>query len=127
MALYYDLQVYKDVCRLTLLLFQYTKDFPKEYKYSLGEDIRRDSIVLVRSIYRDNKASDKTPELDSFMDDFEVLKFELRLMKDLHLISVGKYSEISLIAGGIGKQISGWRKTQSAKRELHGLRCMEES
>lgn len=36
MALYYDLQVYKDVYRLTLLLFQYTKDFPKEYKYSLG-------------------------------------------------------------------------------------------
>lgn len=47
MALYYDLQVYKDVYRLTLLLFQYTKDFPKEYKYSLGEDIRRDSIDLV--------------------------------------------------------------------------------
>ena len=101
MALYYDLQVYKDVYRLTLLLFQYTKDFPKEYKYSLGEDIRRDSIDLVRSIYSANKASDKTPELDSFMDDFEVLKFELRLMKDLHLVSVGKYSEISRITDGI--------------------------
>ena len=47
MNLYYDLQVYKDVYRLTLLLFQYAKDFPKEYKYSLGEDIRMDSIVLV--------------------------------------------------------------------------------
>ena len=92
---------YKDVYRLTLLLFQYTKDFPKEYKYSLGEDIRRDSIILVRSIYRVNKASDKTPELDSFIDDLEVLKFELRLMKDLHLISVGKYSEISRITDGI--------------------------
>ena len=101
MTLYYDLQVYKDVYRLTLLLFQYTKDFPKEYKYSLGEDFRRDNIDLVRSIYRANKASDKTLELDSFMDDFEVLKFELRLMKDLHLISVGKYSEISRITDGI--------------------------
>lgn len=101
MALYYDLQVYKDVYRLTLLLFQYTKDFPKEYKYSLGEDIRRDSNDLVRSIYRANKASDKTPKLDSFMDDFEVLKFEFRLMKDLHLVSVGKYSEISRITDGI--------------------------
>ena len=65
MALYYDLQVYKDRYRLTLLLLQYTKDFPKEYKYSLGEDIRRDSIVLVRNIYRANKSFDKTPELDS--------------------------------------------------------------
>ena len=36
MALFHDLQVYKDVYRLTLLLFQYTKDFPKEYKYFFG-------------------------------------------------------------------------------------------
>ena len=89
------------IFRLTLLLSQYAKDFPKEYKYSFGEDIRRDSIDLVRSIYSANKASDKTPELDSFMDDFEVLKFELRLMKDLHLVSAGKYSEISRITDGI--------------------------
>ena len=79
MAFYYDLQVYKDVYRLTLLLFQYTKDFPKEYKYSLGEDIRRDSIVLVRSIYRANKASDKTPALDALIDDFRALKVFCKL------------------------------------------------
>lgn len=77
----------------------------------MGEDIRRDSIVLVRSIYRANKAIDKKLELDSFMGDFEVLKFELRLAKDLRLISIGKYSEISQIVDGIGKQISGWKKS----------------
>ena len=52
MALYYDLQIYKDVHSLVLLVFQYTKEFPKEYKFNLGEDMRRDSIVLVRSIYK---------------------------------------------------------------------------
>lgn len=62
MALYYDFQVYKDVYRLVLLLFQYIKDSPKKYKYSLG-NIRSDNIDLVRSIYSANKASDKTPEL----------------------------------------------------------------
>lgn len=54
MALYYDLQIYKDVHSLVLLVFQYTKEFPKEYKFNLG-GMRRDSIVLVRSIYRINK------------------------------------------------------------------------
>ena len=44
MALYYDLQIYKDVHSLVLLVFQYTKEFPKEYKFNLGEDMRRDSI-----------------------------------------------------------------------------------
>ena len=36
MALYYDLPVFQDVYRMILLLFQYTKDFPREYKFTLG-------------------------------------------------------------------------------------------
>lgn len=44
MALYYDLQIYKNVHSLMLLVFQYTKEFHKEYKLNLGEDMRRDSI-----------------------------------------------------------------------------------
>ena len=47
MALYYDLPVYKDVYRLILAIFEHTKDFPREYKYTLGQDLKRDSIVLV--------------------------------------------------------------------------------
>jgi hypothetical protein len=59
MALYYDLPVFKDVYTLILKIFEYTKDFPHEYKHSLGQDMKRDSIQLVRSIYRANKAKDK--------------------------------------------------------------------
>ncbi len=51
MALYYDLPVYQDVYRLILKLFEITKEFPREYKYTLGQDIKRDGIVLVRSKY----------------------------------------------------------------------------
>jgi len=56
MALYYDLPVFKDVYKLTLLIYSLTKDFSKEYKYTLGQDLKRDVIVLMRSIYRANKA-----------------------------------------------------------------------
>ena len=56
-ALYYDLPVYQDVYRLILKLFEITRDFPREYKYTLGQDLKRDGIVLVRSIYRANKAN----------------------------------------------------------------------
>ncbi len=110
MALYYSLQVYKDVYALVLRLFQYTRDFPKEYKYSLGEDIRRDSVILVRSIYRANKSYDKSQDLEAFLDDFEVLKFEVRLSMDLHLLSIKHFSEISTLMDTIGKEINGWKK-----------------
>jgi hypothetical protein len=50
MALYYELPVFKDVYKLTLLIYSLTKDFSKEYKYTLGQDLKRDVMVLMRSI-----------------------------------------------------------------------------
>ncbi len=55
MALYYDLPVYRDTYKLILKIFECTKDFSKEYKYTLGQDMKRDALQLVRSIYRANK------------------------------------------------------------------------
>ncbi len=42
MALYYDLQVFKDVYSLVQKVFLYTQDFPREYKYTLAQDMKRD-------------------------------------------------------------------------------------
>lgn len=112
MALYYDLPVFKEVYQLILKIFEYTKDFPKEYKYTLGQDMKRDGIQLVRSIYRANKAKDKTVYLEAFLDDFEVLKFEIRLCVDMKILSVRKQAELSQMMDSIGKQITGWRNAQ---------------
>ena len=64
MALYYELPVYRDTYQLILKIFEFTKDFPKEYKYTLGQDMKRDALQLVRSIYRANKVSDKKTHLE---------------------------------------------------------------
>ena len=56
MALYFDLPVFKDVYQLILKIFDYTNHFPREYKFILGQDLKRDGINLVRSIYRANKS-----------------------------------------------------------------------
>ena len=79
MALYYDLPVFKDVYKLTLLIYSLTKDFPKEYKYTLGQDLKKDVMVLMRSIYRANKAQNKKEYLEIFLDDFELLKSTCKL------------------------------------------------
>ena len=41
MALYYDLPVYREVYRLILLVFEYERDFPRDYNFSLGQDLLR--------------------------------------------------------------------------------------
>ena len=51
MALYYELPVYRDVYKLNLMIFEYTKDLSKEYKYTLEQDINRGALQLVRNIW----------------------------------------------------------------------------
>jgi hypothetical protein len=41
MALYYELQVFKDVYTLVQKVFLYTQEFPREYKYTLGQDMAK--------------------------------------------------------------------------------------
>ena len=109
MALYYDLPVFNDTYRFTLRVFELTKHFSREYKFTLGQDMKRDCINLVRSIYRANKYKAREVYLEQFMDEFEVLKLEIRLCKDLRLITVKQQANLALLMENIGKQITGWR------------------
>jgi len=47
MALYYELPVYRDVYKLILMIFECTKDFSKEFKYTLGQDMKREVLLNV--------------------------------------------------------------------------------
>jgi hypothetical protein len=104
MALYYDLPVYRDTYKLILKIFEVTKDVPKEYKYTLGQDMKRDALQLVRSIYRANKSTAKRVHLEAFLDEFE-----LRLCTDMKVLSFKKQAELTVLMDSIGKQVTGWR------------------
>ena len=47
-------------------------------------------MVLMRSIYRANKAQNKKEYLEIFLDDFELLKLEVRLCVDMKIITIKK-------------------------------------
>ena len=69
-------------------IFECIKDFSKEYKYTLGQDMKRDALQLVRSIYGANKNTNKKEHLDTFMDDFELLKLEIRMFSDMKIMPI---------------------------------------
>ena len=113
MALYYDLPVFKDVYKMTLEIFHITTNFSREYKFTLGQDLKHDCILLVRHIYRANKTKEKTVYLENFLDSFEVVKLELRLCKDLGLTTVKQHANLAVYMDSIGKQITAWRNASS--------------
>jgi hypothetical protein len=43
MALCYDLRVFRDVYQLILKIFEDTQGPPREYKHTLGQDMKRDA------------------------------------------------------------------------------------
>lgn len=107
--LYQDLPVFGEVYALTVKVFTVTQDFPREYKFTLGQDMKRDCLVLLRSIYRINKSLDKAEHLEGFLDDFELLRLQVRLATDMKLMSVRKQAELAVVMDSIGRQITGWR------------------
>lgn len=113
MALYYELPVYRDTYQLILKIFDYTKDFSKEYKHTLGQDMKRDALQLVRSIYRANKSAQKKEHLDVFLDDFELLKLEIRLCADMKILPIKRLAVLSGLMDRISKQITGWRRANA--------------
>ncbi len=109
MALYTELPVYRDTYQLTLKVFEYTREFARDYKFTLGEDMRRDVLKLTSSIYRANKSTSKAEHLDGFLDEFELLKLKIRLCVDMKLLPMRKQALLSGLLESIKKQVIGWR------------------
>ena len=65
MAQYSELPVYKATYDLFFAIFQSTKDFNKEYKYTVGESLKKETIELITRIYRANSRTDKVETLQT--------------------------------------------------------------
>ena len=50
MATYNHLPVYKASYDLLVELFRFTKDFNREYKYTLGENIKKETVEMITNI-----------------------------------------------------------------------------
>ena len=122
MALYSELPVYRDSYRLLMEIYKVTNTFSREYKFSLGQDMRRDTLSLFRNLYRANKNKDKTAHLEAFLDDFELLRLEIRLCLDLKLLSFKKMAEISLITDSISKQVTAWKNKSNGHNQKNGAK-----
>jgi len=54
MSKYDDLPVYKASYDLLLEIFRFTKEFNKEFKYTVGESLKKETLELITLIYRAN-------------------------------------------------------------------------
>jgi len=88
-----------------------TKNFPKQYKYTLGQsalDLLWQCIdtILEINVLSDNKKYFKILELSTVLDKF---KIRLRMAQEIGLISENQFSHIQInFVKEIGEMIGGW-------------------
>jgi hypothetical protein len=111
MAMYGDLPVYKATYDLLISIFLFTKDFKREYKYTVGESLKKETIEMLVLIYKANAQYDKKEVLQDAKEHIEVVRLLIRLMKDLHQISLEKFVKINQAVENVSKQLAGWQKS----------------
>ena len=118
MAQYQHLSIYKSAYDLLVQLMQVTRDFPRDYKFSLGEKIQNTVIELLISIYKANSAVDKKLYIQEILQKVQFLNIYLRISCDIKILPNAKYCALIQIACSISKQAQGWLKsTQNSEPE----------
>ncbi|MCP5062189.1 MAG: four helix bundle protein [Ignavibacteriae bacterium] len=116
MALTEELPIYKATYDLVLIIFRFTKNFKREYKYTIGESLKNETIAAITNIYRANTKRDKRIDLEKARENIEVIRLYIRLLKDLHQINTKQLVYVNSYIENISKQLTGWYKTQIKKQ-----------
>jgi hypothetical protein len=88
-----------------LAIYQLVKNFSREYKYTLGENIKNQTIELLTLIYRANSSQHKADIIQSAREHLEIIRLHVRLTKDLHQINVEKFVFINSNIENVSKQL----------------------
>jgi len=110
MSRYDELPVYKASYDLLLEIFQFTKNFNKEFKYTVGESLKKETTELITLIYRANSKKEKHDVIQEARERIEVIRLFIRLMKDLRQISVKRFALVNKQVENVSKQLTGWQK-----------------
>lgn len=95
-------------------MFGFVKHFTKEYNYSVGESLKKETMELMTLIFRANALRDKAEVLQEARERIEVIRLYLRLMMDLHQVSLKQFVRVNQKVEQVWRQLTGWHKSVRA-------------
>jgi hypothetical protein len=115
MATYDNLPVYKTSYDLLLELFQIADNFSRDYKFTLGEQIKKETLAMMIFIYQANKSfSERKNMIDQAREKVEIIRVLLRILKDLKQLSLKKFVSINEKVESVSKQLTFWNSKSAA-------------
>jgi phage gp46-like protein len=110
-----ELKVIADFYDFMLWTINHTEKFPRNHRYSLGISIENRLQTILCTLLRAKYSRDKAAWLDKANIELEVLRFQLRLAKDLKMLPVKSHGYAAKSVNSIGSQVGGWIKGKAAK------------
>lgn len=111
MGLYDQLPVYRASYELLVSIFDFSRNFTREYKYTIGEKLKNETVDLITHIYRANSRQEKRPVLQQARENVEVIRLYMRLLRDLQQVSIRQFVDINEKIEDVSRQLTGWQKS----------------
>ena len=108
--------LYYKLYQLIKFLYQRVNNFPKQYKYTLGQNILNLSWRCLDLVLEANALpnKEKYPKILELSVIFDKLKIRLRMAQEINLISKRQFVHIqTYYIKEIGEMIGGWLKWAS--------------
>jgi hypothetical protein len=108
-----ELKIYRDISELIKRVFIIVKNFPRDYKFTLGTKIQNTALECADLIYKSARHKEKFAYLDDLVSNLDFLSFLIRTGKDMNIITEKQYELYIEISRPCVKQASGWLKSST--------------
>lgn len=114
--IYDNLPVYKATYDLLLQVFRMNRNFQRDYRYTLGENVKNELIALLVCIYQANSTAQKSIHLQKAREHVVVVKLQIRLLMDLKQINLKQYATAAEQIESVSKQLAAWHKSSERNK-----------
>lgn len=115
MSRYNHLPVFQQSYDLNLEIYRTTHNFPREYKYTLGQKLKEISAEMLDWIVITNSQKDKSLYFSKIKLQIERLRIQIRVSYDLKIINSQRLEFLNRILEEISMQVGGWEKWGAKK------------
>jgi 23S rRNA-intervening sequence protein len=97
---------------LVLWSCNHTSKFPRNHRFVLGERIERNLYHLLETLIQAKYTKDRQRLLERANLTLEILRFQMRLAKDLQCLKVQSYGFAGKAIDEIGRLVGGWLRSR---------------
>ena len=112
-------QIYLDSRKLLDVILDVTPNFPRAYKYTIGNKMHEIAIALISEIsaaYINRDRATRIQHLINFQAEFEVLKTLIRIAGERKwILGQSRHADIIELTDAIGKQATAWKNSLQAE------------